>query len=72
MLRVAVPCSNLFHEEIEGNDAPVLTTTRSVQDRDELDDLLARKVQIHGRCYCGHVTAVTRANALLIDEPAAD
>ena len=61
-------CVNLFHEEIEGGDAPILTTPRTVADRAELDDLLARKVQIHGRCYCGHVTAVTAANALLLDE----
>jgi hypothetical protein len=69
MPRVAVSCANLFHEEVEGDEAPVITTSRSVADRAELDDLLGRKVQIHGRCYCGHVTSVTPANALLIDEP---
>lgn len=68
MARVAVRCSNLFHEEVEGGDAPLITTSREVADRAELDDLLGRNVQIHGRCYCGHVTAVTSANAQLIDE----
>lgn len=68
MLRVVVPCANLFHEEIEGTDAPMLTTSRTVEDRAELDALLDRRVQIHGRCYCGHVTSVTVANAVLLDE----
>lgn len=69
MPRVAVTCANLFHEEVEGDDAPVIATPRTVADRAELDDLLERRVQIHGRCYCGHVTSVTTDNALLIDEP---
>lgn len=68
MPRVAVSCANLFHAEVEGDDAPVIITSRTVADRDELDDLLGRKVQIHGRCYCGHVTSVTEANALLVDD----
>ena len=72
MSRVAVSCANLFHEEVEGGEAPLITTPRSVADRAELDDLLDRKVQIHGRCYCGHVTAVTAANAVLVDEPDAE
>ena len=68
MPRVAVSCANLFHEEVEGDDAPVIITSRTVADRDELDDLIGRKVQIHGRCYCGHVTSVTASNALLVDD----
>jgi hypothetical protein len=66
MFRVAVPCANLFHEEVEGNESPLITTSRTVEDRAELDDLLGRRVQVHGRCYCGHVTAVTAANAVLV------
>ena len=72
MYRVAVPCANLFHEEVEGGEPPLLTTSRSVESRGELDELLGRKVQVHARCYCGHVTAVMVANAVLVDEPAAD
>lgn len=67
MFRVAVPCANLFHEEVEGGEAPLITTSRTVETRDELDELLGRKVQVHGRCYCGHVTAVTVANAVLVE-----
>lgn len=72
MYRVAVPCANLFHEEVEGGEPPLITTARSVATRAELDELLGRKVQVHGRCYCGHVTAVTVANAVLVDEPDAE
>jgi|GEM_PF-6720776 len=72
MFRVAVPCANLFHEEIEGGEPPVNVTARVVADRSELDELLGRQVQMHGRCYCGHVTSVTVANAVLVDEPDTD
>lgn len=70
--RVAVPCANLFHEETEGGEPPVNATARTVADRVELDELLGRKVQMHGRCYCGHVTSVTVDNAVLLDEPDPD
>ena len=63
---VAVMCPNLFHEEVEGSES-LVTSNRTVADRDELDALLARGVQIHARCYCGHATSVTRANALLVE-----
>ena len=69
MFRVAVPCANLFHDEVEGGEAPLVATNHVVADRDELDALLVRGVDIHGRCYCGHVTAVATANAVLVDEP---
>jgi hypothetical protein len=72
MFRVATPCANLFHAEVEGGDDVVVTTTRTVVDRAELDELLGRGVEIHARCYCGHVTLVTTANALLLTEPADD
>ena len=71
MPTVAVECSNLFHEEIEGTGTYTVVTDRVVADRAELDDLLARGVEIHGRCYCGHTTMVTGRNALLVDDPAA-
>jgi hypothetical protein len=64
---VAVPCANLFHAEVEGGEPPLVTTARVVADRAELDELLGRRVDLHGRCYCGHVTAVTAADAVLID-----
>lgn len=66
MFRVAAPCANLFHAEVEGSDDVVVTTSRTVADRAELDDLLRRGVEVHARCYCGHVTFVTPTNALLV------
>jgi hypothetical protein len=47
----------------------LVVTSQVVTDRDELDALLARGVDIHGRCYCGHVTAVDPSVAVLVDEP---
>ena len=67
MFRVSVPCANLFHDEVEGGEAPLVGTTHEVADRPALDALLERGVDIHGRCYCGHVTAVTADNAVLVD-----
>ncbi|MGB0114348.1 MAG: hypothetical protein WBP59_14090 [Ilumatobacteraceae bacterium] len=67
MFRVAVRCANLFHDEVEGGES-VVTITRTVASRAELDELLERGVDLHGRCYCGHATPVTRANAILTDE----
>jgi len=63
---VAVKCPNLFHDEVEGSESIVLTN-RTVEDRDELDALLDRRVEIHARCYCGRPTLVTKQNALLVD-----
>lgn len=71
MLRVEVPCANLFHEEVEGGDSTVMITiARAVASRAELDALLDAGVDLHGRCYCGHVTQVTGANALLREDDA--
>ncbi len=67
MFVVAVRCPNLFHEEVEGDVESIVTTSRTVADRAELDDLLARRVEIHARCYCGHATSVTSKNALLLE-----
>lgn len=67
MFVVAVRCPNLFHEEVEGDVESIVPSGRTVVDRAELDDLLARGVEIHARCYCGHVTAVTTKNALLLE-----
>ena len=66
MPTVAVLCRNRFHDEVEGSESTVITTT-SVDGREELDALLDRGVEIHGRCYCGHSTMITKANALLVD-----
>jgi len=66
MFSVAVKCKNLFHSEIEGSES-IVPVDRQVADRDELDALLDRGVDVHGRCYCGHATKVTKANALLVD-----
>ncbi len=70
MFSVAVRCKSLFHEEIEGSESIVLLD-RQVADQAELDALLDRGVDLHGRCYCGHATKVTKANVLLI-EPSVD
>lgn len=66
---VAVECANLFHVEIEGTGPCTVLTERTVADRAELKSLLARRVEIHGRCYCGHTTMVNAHNAILVDEP---
>lgn len=66
MPSVAVVCPNLFHDEVEGSESLVVTPT-VVADRDELDALLDRGVEIHGRCYCGHSTLVNTTNALLVE-----
>ena len=66
MPSVAVQCPNLFHDEVEGSQS-IAETATTVADRGELDALLARGVELHARCYCGHSTTVTAINALLID-----
>jgi hypothetical protein len=63
---VAVMCPNLFHAEVEGGES-LVPTDRTVADRAELDELLARGVEIHARCYCGHATMVTPTNAQLVE-----
>ncbi len=65
-LTVAVRCPNLFHDEVEGGES-IVPTDRQVADRAELEQLVARGVEIHARCYCGSSTTVTMANALLLD-----
>ena len=69
MFRVTVRCPNLFHDEVEGGES-IVVTDRLVASADELDELLARGVEIHARCYCGYVTAVTSSAAVLVAEPA--
>ncbi len=71
MLRVAVRCANLFHDEVEGGES-IVTITRTVTSRAELEDLLRAGVDLHARCYCGHATPVTAANALLRADDAPD
>lgn len=66
MPTVAVRCPNRFHDEVEGGESLVLTD-RVVADRDELEALLARGVEVHARCYCGHTTMVKAVDALLVD-----
>jgi len=68
---VAVRCPNLFHDEVEGSES-IVPTNRVVADRDELDALLDRRVEIHARCYCGRPTMVTKQNAILLDEDEPD
>jgi hypothetical protein len=63
---VAVKCANLFHDEVEGLES-IVSTRRIVQDRAELERLLAKGVEVHARCYCGHVTPVTEQNAVLVE-----
>ena len=69
MFRVAVRCPNLFHDEVEGGES-IVVTDRLVASREELDELVGRGVEIHARCYCGYVTAVTSSAAMLVEEPA--
>jgi hypothetical protein len=66
MFRVAVRCPNLFHDEVEGGESLVVTD-RVVASAEELDELLGRGVEVHARCYCGYVTGVTSAAAMLVD-----
>jgi len=68
-LTVAVRCPNLFHDEVEGGES-IIPTDRQVADRAELEEIVARGVEIHARCYCGRSTTVTMANALLLEPTA--
>jgi len=65
---VAVRCPNLFHDEVEGSES-IVPTNRVVADREELDALLDRRVEVHARCYCGRPTMITKKNAILLDDP---